>query len=123
MAVATTSKKSVSNSTKKVASNMAKKSKSNGKSPAKGTAKNAKTPVETMLSENEHLSNAVQQIEKQFGDGSIMTLGSDATSKIRGVSTGSLSLDMALGGQGLPCGRSSKSTGLNRVVKQLSRCT
>ena len=105
MAVATTSKKSVSNSTKKVASNMAKKSKSNGKSPAKGTAKNAKTPVETMLSENEHLSNAVQQIEKQFGDGSIMTLGSDATSKIRGVSTGSLSLDMALGGQGLPCGR------------------
>ena len=34
-----------------------------------------------------------------------MTLGSDATSKIRGISTGSLSLDMALGGQGLPCGR------------------
>ena len=80
---------------------MAKKS----KATAKPAAKTVKTPVEKMLNDNEHLSNAVQQIEKQFGDGSIMTLGSDATSKIRGVSTGSLSLDMALGGQGLPCGR------------------
>ena len=101
MAVATTPKNTVSNSSKKVASNMAKKSKAS----AKAAAKPAKTPVEKMLNDNEHLNNAVQQIEKQFGDGSIMTLGSDATSKIRGVSTGSLSLDMALGGQGLPCGR------------------
>ena len=75
------------------------------KAAAKTAAKTAKTPVETMLNDHEHLKTAVQQIEKQFGDGSIMTLGSDATSKIRGISTGSLSLDMALGGQGLPCGR------------------
>ena len=101
MAVAITPKKTVSTSSKKVASNMAKKSKAS----AKTAAKTAKTPVETMLNDNEHLKTAVQQIEKQFGDGSIMTLGSDATSKIRGISTGSLSLDMALGGQGLPCGR------------------
>ena len=101
MAVATTPNNTVSKSSKKVASNMAKKSKAS----AKAAAKPAKTPVEKMLNDNEHLNNAVQQIEKQFGDGSIMTLGSDATSKIRGVSTGSLSLDMALGGQGLPCGR------------------
>ena len=104
MAVANSTKKPVSDSSTKVASNMAKKSKA-AKGSAKSAAKNAKTPVETMLSENEHLQTAVQQIEKQFGDGSIMTLGTDATSKIRGISTGSLSLDMALGGQGLPCGR------------------
>ncbi len=34
-----------------------------------------------------------------------MALGNDSNPQIRGISTGSLSLDMALGGQGLPCGR------------------
>ncbi|MEM9411728.1 MAG: DNA recombination/repair protein RecA, partial [Planctomycetota bacterium] len=75
----------------------------------KKATKAAKTktvsPVDEMLNDNEHLKNAVQQIEKQFGDGSIMTLDSTNASQIRGISTGSLSLDMALGGQGLPCGR------------------
>ena len=84
----------------KVSGNMAKK-----KNKTEAKTKNKVTPVETMLNDNEHLKNAVQQIEKQFGDGSIMTLGNDTNSKIRGISTGSLSLDMALGGQGLPCGR------------------
>lgn len=95
------SKESKSNPSTKV-TEMAKK-----KAPAKNSkAAQAKvTPVEELLNENEHLKNAVQQIEKQFGDGSIMTLGSDTNSQIRGISTGSLSLDMALGGQGLPCGR------------------
>jgi recombination protein RecA len=60
---------------------------------------------EAIFKENEHLKTAVQQIEKQFGDGSIMTLGGDNIKAIRGISTGSLSLDIALGGQGLPCGR------------------
>ncbi|MEZ6096366.1 MAG: recombinase RecA [Pirellulaceae bacterium] len=58
-----------------------------------------------MMKDNETLKNTVQQIEKQFGNGSIMTLGADTVSQIRGISTGSLSLDIALGGQGLPCGR------------------
>ncbi|MDA8563813.1 recombinase RecA [Mariniblastus sp.] len=58
-----------------------------------------------MLAENETLSNAVQQIEAQFGSGSIMALGNDGIKKVDGISTGSLSLDMALGGSGLPCGR------------------
>jgi recombination protein RecA len=62
-------------------------------------------PLETMLNENENLKNAVQQIEKQFGDGAIMSLRNDMSSRIRGISSGSLSLDLALGGQGLPCGR------------------
>ena len=86
---------------KKGTKDMAKKSKAS----TKATAKSKVTPVEAMLNENEHLKNAVQQIEKQFGDGSIMALNNESNNKIRGVSTGSLSLDMALGGQGLPCGR------------------
>ena len=83
---------------------MAKKAAST-KSTAKKKAAAAATPVETMLNDNEHLKTAVQQIEKQFGDGSIMSLGNDAVSRIRGISSGSLSMDIALGGQGLPCGR------------------
>ena len=83
---------------------MAKKTKT-----PKATSKKSKpaqiNPVDKLLNENENLKTAVQQIEKQFGDGSIMALGNDNISRIRGVSTGSLSLDIALGGQGLPCGR------------------
>ena len=83
---------------------MAKKTKT-----TKATSKKSKPaeikPVDKLLSENENLKTAVQQIEKQFGDGSIMALGNDNVSRIRGISTGSLSLDIALGGQGLPCGR------------------
>ena len=62
-------------------------------------------PVDQMLAENENLKTAVQQIEAQFGSGSIMALGNDSKQEIRGIPTGSLSLDMALGGAGLPCGR------------------
>jgi recombination protein RecA len=52
------------------------------------------------------LKNALAQIEKQFGKGAIMQLGDDAASKeIDGISTGALSLDLALGGRGLPRGR------------------
>ena len=62
-------------------------------------------PVDQMLAENENLKTAVQHIEAQFGSGSIMALGNDSNQSIRGISTGSLSLDMALGGSGLPAGR------------------
>jgi recombination protein RecA len=49
---------------------------------------------------------AIGQIEKQFGKGSIMKLGSDAVAPdISAVSTGSLSLDIALGVGGVPRGR------------------
>jgi recombination protein RecA len=51
------------------------------------------------------LKNALQQIEKQFGKGSIMQLGSENASDVQGISTGALSLDIALGGKGLPRGR------------------
>jgi recombination protein RecA len=57
------------------------------------------------LEQNPTLKAALQQIEKQFGEGSIMPLGTDAAVRIEGIPTGSLSLDMALGGQGIPRGR------------------
>jgi recombination protein RecA len=58
------------------------------------------------LDRNPQLKETLQQIEKQFGEGSIMPLGTDAgLVRIEGIPTGSLSLDMALGGQGIPRGR------------------
>ncbi len=52
------------------------------------------------------LELAVTQIERQFGKGSIMKLGNgDVLNDVQAVSTGSLSLDLALGVGGLPRGR------------------
>jgi recombination protein RecA len=51
------------------------------------------------------LTRAVQQIEKQFGKGSVMRLDGNNIAKIDGIPTGSLSLDIALGGVGIPKGR------------------
>src|SRR5260370_17225485 len=51
------------------------------------------------------LKNALAQIEKQFGKGAIMQLGENALTDVPGISTGALSLDIALGGRGLPRGR------------------
>lgn len=48
---------------------------------------------------------ALKQIEKQFGKGSVMKLGEQADRKISTSSTGSLTLDMALGVGGYPKGR------------------
>ena len=48
---------------------------------------------------------AMGQIEKQFGKGSVMKLGEDATANIDAVSTGCLDLDIALGIGGVPRGR------------------
>jgi len=51
------------------------------------------------------LKNALSQIEKQFGKGAIMQLGEHAVSDVPAIPTGALSLDIALGGRGLPRGR------------------
>ncbi len=52
------------------------------------------------------LSAALSQIERQFGKGSVMRMGdSQASRDIEAISTGSLSLDIALGIGGLPRGR------------------
>jgi recombination protein RecA len=55
--------------------------------------------------EDKELQNALGQIEKTFGKGAIMQLGETAVSEVPGISTGALSLDLALGGKGFPRGR------------------
>src|SRR5437870_5760803 len=55
--------------------------------------------------QDRELKNALAQIEKQFGKGAIMQLGENSVAEVPGISTGSLSLDIALGGRGLPRGR------------------
>lgn len=51
------------------------------------------------------LDTALAQIEKQFGKGAVMKLGQNVTMHVDAISTGSLSLDLALGIGGLPRGR------------------
>ena len=51
------------------------------------------------------LEDAMSQIEKQFGAGTLMRLGDAATMEVETVSTGSIALDLALGVGGLPKGR------------------
>ena len=51
------------------------------------------------------LDLAISQIEKQFGQGSIMRMGEDSIVKIESISTGAISLDAALGIGGIPRGR------------------
>ena len=51
------------------------------------------------------LESAVTQIEKAYGKGSIMRLDDNPSSTIAGISTGAISLDLALGGRGIPRGR------------------
>ena len=51
------------------------------------------------------LETALAQIEKQFGKGAVMKLGQNVTMQVDAISTGSLSLDIALGIGGLPRGR------------------
>jgi len=58
-----------------------------------------------IFNKNPDLKNALTQIEKQFGEGAIMPLGLDRTPSLTGISTGALSLDLALGGFGVPHGR------------------
>ncbi len=64
-----------------------------------------KKAVDASIEQNTTLKSTLQQIEKQFGQGAIMPLGSEQHSAIEGIPTGCLSLDLALGGQGIPRGR------------------
>jgi recombination protein RecA len=51
------------------------------------------------------LHRVIAQIEKQYGQGSIMQMDENLYARIEGIGTGSLSLDIALGGAGIPRGR------------------
>ena len=66
-----------------------------------------KVKVETAETgkKDQALERAVSQIERQFGKGAIMRLGKDIKLDVPVISTGSLSLDLALGVGGVPRGR------------------
>ena len=70
-----------------------------------------------LAKKREALSFAYTQIERQYGKGAIMRLGDRGEVVLRGVSTGSLALDLALGGRGVPRGRVVKSMDRNRVAR------
>jgi recombination protein RecA len=85
---------------------------------------------DSLLETHPNLKTTFAQIEKQFGEGAIMALGSERFAKIEGISTGALSLDIAMGGQGIPRGRvvevfgpesGGKSTLALHVVAQAQR--
>jgi len=57
------------------------------------------------LTQDKGLKNTLAQIKKDFGEGAIMQLGDRWSQDIQGISSGSLSIDIALGGKGFPRGR------------------
>jgi len=77
---------------------------------AKSSTKTTRTPDSSdaagdQTRRGQALDAALKQIEKSYGTGAIMRLADDHIAAIPGISTGALSLDLALGGQGMPCGR------------------
>jgi recombination protein RecA len=69
-------------------------------------ASEPKTPAAPAAHAREkNIELALSSITKQFGEGSIMRLGSNAKMKVETLSTGSLAIDLALGVGGLPLGR------------------
>jgi recombination protein RecA len=61
--------------------------------------------VSKATSRDEAVQRVIAQIEKQYGQGAIMQMDEQQYAKIEGINTGSLSLDIALGGRGIPRGR------------------
>ncbi len=75
----------------------------------------------------EALSAAMKSIEREHGKGSIMVLGNDQNMDIDGISTGSIGLDWALGGAGIPRGRvieifGPESSGKSTICMQTAAC-
>ena len=66
------------------------------------TGKNQEVEIKQ---KNKALEAAISQIDENFGKGSVMKLGQKAAINIEAISTGSISLDLALGIGGLPKGR------------------
>jgi recombination protein RecA len=61
--------------------------------------------VSKATSRDDAVQRVIAQIEKQYGQGAIMQMDEQHYAKIEGIETGSLSLDIALGGKGIPRGR------------------
>ncbi|OQY06966.1 MAG: recombinase RecA [Planctomycetales bacterium 4572_13] len=72
---------------------------------AKAVTKKLETKKTDAGAKSGALDRAIAQIEKQYGAGSIMKMDDSKHYKIDGISTGALSLDIALGGSGIPRGR------------------
>ena len=74
---------------------------------AKSAGKTAKKidPAGGEKRREQALDEALKQIEKSYGVGSIMRLAADQIAAVPGIPTGALSLDLALGGRGMPRGR------------------
>ena len=70
-----------------------------------GKKQKATPAAQKATSKGGALERAIAQIEKQYGTGSIMQLGQARLTSVEGISTGAISLDMALGGNGIPRGR------------------
>jgi recombination protein RecA len=102
MAKATTAEKSEKESTRPVKKEVPPQNSSSVNAPVKGVVND---PIPRDPARDSALTRAVQQIEKQFGKGSVMRLDGNNIAKIDGIPTGSLSLDIALGGVGIPKGR------------------
>lgn len=64
-----------------------------------------KGEILNMSDKQKALETALSQIEKQFGKGAIMKLGQNSSLNVEAISTGSISLDAALGIGGVPKGR------------------
>ena len=79
------------------------------------TSQTGKRKIETLRPETTGKETALQrviaQIEKQYGQGAIMQMDEHKYAKISGIPTGSLSLDIALGGAGIPRGRATELFG------------
>jgi recombination protein RecA len=67
--------------------------------------KKEETAMPSPADREKALETALAQIDRQFGKGSVMRLGSDERAPVEVVSTGSIALDAALGIGGLPRGR------------------
>jgi len=66
--------------------------------------KSVKT-IDKAASREDTLQHVIAQIEKQYGQGAIMQMDEHKYARIEGIPTGSLALDIALGGAGIPRGR------------------
>lgn len=75
------------------------------KTSSKKAAVAANIGEKTAEEKQKALATAISQIEKDFGKGTIMKMGEASRMNVSAVSTGSLSLDLALGIGGLPKGR------------------
>ena len=72
---------------------------------SKKNAQSSTAPIDSPEAKKKALDTAISQIEKNYGRGTIIKMGENPQMNISAVSTGSLTLDLALGVGGLPKGR------------------